>query len=78
MPATFRLADLRDMSAAVERARRLVDADCDPVAVDDHFAGDAVIGPLVRATPGPRVPGQVDGDETAVRTVIGQQVSAIG
>ena len=78
VPATFRLADLRDMSAAVERARRLVDADCDPVAVDDHFAGDAVIGPLVRATPGLRVPGQVDGDETAVRTVIGQQVSVLG
>ena len=33
---------------------------------------------LVRATPGLRVPGQVDGDETAVRTVIGQQVSVAG
>jgi len=76
--ATFRLADLRDTAAAVERARRLVDADCDPLAVDDHFAGDPVIGPLVRATPGLRVPGQVDGDETAVRTVIGQQVSVVG
>ena len=32
----------------------------------------------VRATPGLRVPGQVDGDETAVRTVIGQQVSVTG
>ncbi len=51
--ATFQLADLRDTAAAVERARRLVDADCDPLAVDDHFAGDPVIGPLVRATPGP-------------------------
>ena len=43
--ATFALSDLRDTSAAVERARRLLDADCDPVAVDDHFAGDPVIGP---------------------------------
>ena len=76
--ATFELVDLRDTSAAVERARRLVDADCDPLAVDDHFADDPVIGPLVRRTPGLRVPGQVDGDETAIRTVIGQQVSVAG
>jgi AraC family transcriptional regulator of adaptative response / DNA-3-methyladenine glycosylase II len=76
--AEFQLHDLRDTSAAVERARRLVDADCDPVAVDDQFLGDPVIGPLVRATRGLRVPGQVDGDETAIRTVIGQQVSVTG
>jgi AraC family transcriptional regulator, regulatory protein of adaptative response / DNA-3-methyladenine glycosylase II len=76
--ARFTLADIRDTSAAVERARRLVDADCDPVSVDDHFAGNRVVGPLVRVTPGLRVPGQVDGDETAMRTVIGQQVSVAG
>ena len=76
--AEFRLHDLRDTAAAVERARRLVDADCDPVAVDDQFLGDPVIGPLVRATRGLRVPGQVDGDETAIRTVVGQQVCVTG
>jgi AraC family transcriptional regulator of adaptative response / DNA-3-methyladenine glycosylase II len=76
--ATFALADVRDTAAAVERVRRLVDADCDPVAVADHFAGDRLIGPLARRTPGLRVPGQVDGDEVAVRTVIGQQVSVVG
>ena len=78
VPATFELTDLRDTTAAVERARRLLDADCDPVAVDAHFAGDPVVGPLVRRRPGLRVPGQVDGDEVAVRTVIGQQVSVAG
>lgn len=76
--ATFTLQDLRDTAAAVERTRRLLDADCDPVAVSDHLAGDPVIGPLVRATPGLRLPGQVDGDETAVRAVVGQQVSVTG
>ncbi|MFC5179171.1 AlkA N-terminal domain-containing protein [Nocardioides taihuensis] len=78
VPATFELTDLRDTTAAVERARRLLDADCDPVAVDAHFAGDPVVGPLVRRHPGLRVPGQVDGDEVAVRTVLGQQVSVAG
>jgi AraC family transcriptional regulator of adaptative response / DNA-3-methyladenine glycosylase II len=37
-----------------------------------------VIGPLARLHPGLRVPGQVDGDETALRTVVGQQVSVAG
>jgi AraC family transcriptional regulator, regulatory protein of adaptative response / DNA-3-methyladenine glycosylase II len=78
VPAQFRLHDLRDTAAAVERARRLLDADCDPIAVDDAFAGDPVIGPLARRHPGLRLPGHVDGDELAIRTVIGQQVSVPG
>jgi AraC family transcriptional regulator, regulatory protein of adaptative response / DNA-3-methyladenine glycosylase II len=76
--ATFALADLRDTAAAVERTRRMLDADCDPVAVADAFAGDPLVGPLVRRTPGLRVPGHVDGNEIAVRAVIGQQVSVAG
>jgi AraC family transcriptional regulator of adaptative response / DNA-3-methyladenine glycosylase II len=76
--AEFHLDDLRDTAAASERVRRLVDADCDPRAVDEHLGADPVLGALVRATPGLRVPGQVDGDETAIRTVIGQQVSVAG
>jgi AraC family transcriptional regulator of adaptative response / DNA-3-methyladenine glycosylase II len=75
---TFALEDLRDTAAATERVRRLLDADCDPVAVADAFAGDPVIGPLVRALPGLRVPGHVDGNEVAVRAVLGQQVSVAG
>ncbi|WP_210502564.1 AlkA N-terminal domain-containing protein [Nocardioides xinjiangensis] len=76
--AEFRLGDLRDTAAASERVRRLLDADCDPVAVDGHLGADPALAHLVRATPGLRVPGQVDGDETAIRTVIGQQVSVAG
>jgi AraC family transcriptional regulator of adaptative response / DNA-3-methyladenine glycosylase II len=75
VPASFTLTDLRDLSAAVERVRRLLDADCDPVAIGDAFAGDPLLGPLVRERPGIRVPGAVDGDELAVRAVLGQQVS---
>jgi AraC family transcriptional regulator of adaptative response / DNA-3-methyladenine glycosylase II len=76
--ASFTLPDLRDTTAALERARRLLDADCDPLAVVDHLGADAVLAPLVRQHPGLRVPGQVDGAETAIRTVIGQQVSVTG
>jgi AraC family transcriptional regulator of adaptative response / DNA-3-methyladenine glycosylase II len=56
----------------------MLDADCDPVAVGDTFAGDPVIGALVRRAPGLRVPGHVDGEELAVRAVLGQQVSVAG
>ncbi|GAW48666.1 MULTISPECIES: DNA-3-methyladenine glycosylase 2 [unclassified Nocardioides] len=76
--AAFALEDLRDTAAATERVRRMLDADCDPLAVGDAFAGDPVIGPLVRALPGLRVPGHVDGHEIAVRAVLGQQVSVAG
>jgi AraC family transcriptional regulator, regulatory protein of adaptative response / DNA-3-methyladenine glycosylase II len=78
VPAIFRLTDLRDTGAAVERARRVLDADCDPVAVGEQLGADPVLGPLVRRTPGLRVAGHPDGDELAIRTVVGQQVSVAG
>ncbi|MCA1984438.1 DNA-3-methyladenine glycosylase 2 [Nocardioides nematodiphilus] len=78
VPATFRLSDLRDTSAALERARRILDADCDPVAVGAQLGADPVLGALVSAVPGLRVPGAPDGAELAVRTIVGQQVSVVG
>ncbi len=72
---SLELADLRDLSAAVERCRRLLDADCDPEAVAADLGRADVVGDLVRREPGLRVPGHVDGDELAVRAVLGQQVS---
>jgi AraC family transcriptional regulator of adaptative response / DNA-3-methyladenine glycosylase II len=71
----FALDDLRDLGPAVARVRRLLDLDADPVAVVDVLGRDPVLGRLVRAAPGRRAPGVVDGTELAVRAVIGQQVS---
>ena len=58
-----------------ELCRRLLDLDADPVVVAERLGADPLIGPLVRAAPGLRVPGSVDGAELAVRAVLGQQVS---
>jgi AraC family transcriptional regulator, regulatory protein of adaptative response / DNA-3-methyladenine glycosylase II len=69
------LGDLRDLTAAVNRCRRLLDLDADPVAVDAHLAQDAVLAPLVAKAPGRRVPRTVDPAELAMRAVLGQQVS---
>ena len=76
--ATFELADLRDLSTAVERCRRLFDLDADPVAVDDVLARTPTFLPLVAARPRRPVPAHVDGFELAVRAVVGQQVSVAG
>ncbi|MBF6621306.1 MAG: DNA-3-methyladenine glycosylase 2 family protein [Patulibacter sp.] len=76
--AELRLADLRDLPAAVQRVRALLDLDADPQAIVDALGGDPVIGPLVRAAPGLRVPGHVDAHEQAIRAVLGQQVSIRG
>ena len=76
--ARFWLEDLRDLAAAVQRCRALLDLDSDPQAVAEALGGDALLGPLVAAAPGRRVPGHVDGHELAVRAVLGQQVSLAG
>ena len=69
------LSDLRDLTAAVNRCRRLLDLDADPVAVDAHLAADDALAPLVAKAPGRRVPRTVDPAELALRAVLGQQVS---
>ncbi len=74
----LRLDDWRDLQAAVQRCRRLLDLDADPVAVDAVLGVDPALAPLVAARPGLRSPAHVDGTELAVRAVLGQQVSVAG
>jgi AraC family transcriptional regulator, regulatory protein of adaptative response / DNA-3-methyladenine glycosylase II len=76
--ARFWLDDRRDRDVAVHRCRALLDLDSDPAPILDALGGDPLIGPLVRAVPGRRVPGTVDPHELAVRAVLGQQVSLSG
>ena len=74
---SLELADLRDVTAAVQRCRRLLDLDADPLAISGYLASDPVMGPLAQACPGRRSVGTVDGDEIALRAVLGQQVSVV-
>ncbi|MFB7498544.1 AlkA N-terminal domain-containing protein [Streptomyces sp. NPDC056161] len=69
------LSDLRDLTVAISRCRRLLDLDADPVAVDDQLRTDPLLAPLVDKAPGRRVPRTVDEAEFAIRAVLGQQVS---
>jgi AraC family transcriptional regulator of adaptative response / DNA-3-methyladenine glycosylase II len=76
--ARLRLAELRDLGAAVTRCRRMLDLDADPAAVDDVLGADPALAPLVATAPGRRVPASPDADELAIRAVLGQQVSVAG
>ncbi|MFH8932991.1 DNA-3-methyladenine glycosylase 2 family protein [Streptomyces griseosporeus] len=69
------LSDLRDLTVAISRCRRMLDLDADPVAVDDQLRTDPLLAPLVDKAPGRRVPRTADEAEFAVRAVLGQQVS---
>ncbi|MDB1089201.1 AlkA N-terminal domain-containing protein [Streptomyces sp. ACA25] len=74
LPCRLWPTDLRDLTAAVQRVRRLFDLDADPYAVTERLGADPVLGPLAAARPGLRSPGAADPDEMAVRAVLGQQI----
>lgn len=76
--ATVHLTDWADLGAAVQRLRRLLDLDADPVAVDERLGAVPLLAASVTRTPGRRAPASVDPFETAVRAVIGQQISVAG
>jgi AraC family transcriptional regulator of adaptative response / DNA-3-methyladenine glycosylase II len=66
------LADLRDLTTATQRMRRLFDLDADPCAVAERLGADPALAQLVAARPGLRAPGTADPHELAVRAVLGE------
>ncbi|MFE8953334.1 bifunctional transcriptional activator/DNA repair enzyme AdaA [Streptomyces althioticus] len=76
LDARVHLTDLRDLTTAVQRLRRLFDLDADPYAVDERLGADTRLAPLVAARPGLRSPGAADPDEVAVRALVGRDTAA--
>ncbi|MFC6357303.1 AlkA N-terminal domain-containing protein [Luethyella okanaganae] len=72
------LADLSDLAPLVTRVRRLLDLDADAAAIDAVLGRDPTLARSVAETPGIRVPGSVDPQETLFRALVGQQVSVAG
>jgi 3-methyladenine DNA glycosylase/8-oxoguanine DNA glycosylase len=66
------LEDLRDLTTATQRMRRLFDLDADPYAVAERLGADPVLGAAVAARPGLRAPGAADPEEFALRAVLGE------
>ncbi|MFE6891145.1 bifunctional transcriptional activator/DNA repair enzyme AdaA [Streptomyces sp. NPDC057694] len=76
LDARIHLTDLRDLTTAVGRLRRLFDLDADPYAIDERLGADPRLAPLVAARPGLRSPGAADPDELALRIVAGPAEAA--
>ncbi|QSE79842.1 DNA-3-methyladenine glycosylase family protein [Rhodococcus koreensis] len=64
-----------DVEALTATVRRWLDLDADPLPIDAALSRHPQLAPLVAQRPGLRRLGSVDGFETAVLTVLGQQVS---
>lgn len=62
----------------VANVRGAFDLDAEMVTVDGHLAADPEFSPDVKREPGVRVPGALDGFETAIRAVLGQQITVAG
>ncbi|MDT9690221.1 AlkA N-terminal domain-containing protein [Streptomyces sp. P9(2023)] len=78
LEARVHLTDLRDLTTAVQRIRRLLDLDADPYAVTEHLGADPdpALAERVAARPGVRSPGAADPEEFALRTVAGPDEAA--
>jgi AraC family transcriptional regulator of adaptative response / DNA-3-methyladenine glycosylase II len=63
------------LSAIIARIRRMFDLSAEPTAIVQALSADPVLAPIVSARPGLRLPGAWDGFETAVRAVLGQQIT---
>jgi AraC family transcriptional regulator, regulatory protein of adaptative response / DNA-3-methyladenine glycosylase II len=66
------------LAEVARRVRGIFGLDTDLEAARAALAGDPVIGPLLAARPGLRVPGTWDPYEIGVRAIVGQQVTVAG
>jgi AraC family transcriptional regulator of adaptative response / DNA-3-methyladenine glycosylase II len=72
------LPDRDRLAEVARRVRGVFGLDTDLEAAGAALAGDPVIGPLLAARPGLRVPGTWDPYEIGVRAIVGQQVTVAG
>jgi AraC family transcriptional regulator of adaptative response / DNA-3-methyladenine glycosylase II len=63
------------LPALLGRVRALFDLDARPDLIARHLRKDPRLAAAVKANPGLRVPGAIDGFETGVRAILGQQVT---
>jgi AraC family transcriptional regulator, regulatory protein of adaptative response / DNA-3-methyladenine glycosylase II len=63
------------LPALLGRVRSLFDLNARPDVITKQLRKDARLAPLVKRTPGMRVPGAFNGFELGVRAILGQQVT---
>jgi AraC family transcriptional regulator of adaptative response / DNA-3-methyladenine glycosylase II len=75
---TIEFEDSASLFHIVERIRAMFDLNADPGKIARSLRADDLLAPMVRATPGIRVPGAWNGFELAIRAIVGQQISVQG
>jgi AraC family transcriptional regulator of adaptative response / DNA-3-methyladenine glycosylase II len=75
---TVTLTEADDLNEAVQTVGNWLDLSADSAHIDAVLRRDPALKSRVTAVPGLRVPGTADPFETAVRAIIGQQVSVAG
>jgi AraC family transcriptional regulator of adaptative response / DNA-3-methyladenine glycosylase II len=68
-------AEPDELDRLVRAARRVLDLDADPLAIDATLARDPALRPLVAANPGSRLPGAFDGFASTVLAILAQGVT---
>jgi AraC family transcriptional regulator of adaptative response / DNA-3-methyladenine glycosylase II len=63
------------LPALLRRVRGLFDLNARPDIINKHLGRDKILGPLIKAHPGLRVPGAFNGFELGLRAILGQQVT---
>ncbi|WP_435058910.1 bifunctional transcriptional activator/DNA repair enzyme AdaA [Streptomyces sp. bgisy060] len=76
LEARIHLTELRDLTTAVHRLRRLFDLDADPYAVAERLGAAPGLVAEVAARPGVRSPGTAEPEEFALRVVLGAEEAA--
>jgi AraC family transcriptional regulator of adaptative response / DNA-3-methyladenine glycosylase II len=71
------VADNQQLMKTVTQVRRMFDLDANPVEIANALQQDAALGKLSRQSPGARSPGHWSLYESAVRAIVGQQVSTV-
>jgi len=72
------LSSFTGLLGDVARCRTLFGMDIDISQAREHLAKDPLLGPLISSQPGLTVPGAWDRFETAIRIILGQQVTVKG
>lgn len=73
--ATISLSLLPCLTKVIAKLRQLFDLDANPNIIDAALIEDKTLRPLIKATPGLRIPGTLNGFELTLRAILGQQVT---
>ncbi len=63
------------LPALLSRVRDLFDLNARPDIISRHLSKDKRLAPLIKQSPGMRVPGAINGFELGLRAIIGQQIT---